>query len=130
MVGQVSCGDSILRISRRLGFGSSDLRSTDRCWRYDDFNESGRHVIDEAGDKPRSRQCGNRPEQSYVDGNRSVGVSDCFRLDFPFLYLKIVRQLGGVARKASDSAIGVVKYDEVKLPAAASNLSENLTDSP
>jgi hypothetical protein len=46
------------------------------------------------------------------------------------VYLKIVRQLGGIAGKASDAAIGVLKHDEVKLPAASRNLSGNLTDSP
>jgi fermentation-respiration switch protein FrsA (DUF1100 family) len=32
------------------------LRSPNRRWRYDDLNKSGRHVIDEAGDKPLARQ--------------------------------------------------------------------------
>jgi hypothetical protein len=50
--------------------------------------------------------------------------------NYDFLYLKIVRQQGGVARKASDAAIGVVKHDDVKLPAASRNLFGNLTDSP
>ena len=31
------------------------LRRANRCRRYDDLNESGRYVIDEAGDKPLSR---------------------------------------------------------------------------
>ena len=78
---------------------------------------------------PCSRQGGNCAEQSDIDGNRSVRIGDRFCLDFPFLYLKIVREFGGVAREAGDAAIGVVKHDQVKLPAAASNLSENLTDS-
>jgi hypothetical protein len=106
------------------------LRSPNRRWRYDDLNKSGRHVIDEAGDKPLARQCGNHPEQSNVDGNRRTGIGDRFCLEFPFLYLKIVRQHCGVARKAGDAAIGVVKYDDVKLPAASRNLFGNLTDSP
>jgi hypothetical protein len=46
------------------------------------------------------------------------------------LYLKIVRQHGRVAREPSDAAIGVLKYDEVKLPAASRNLAGNLADSP
>jgi len=41
-----------------------------------------------------------------------------------------VRQLCGVADKASDAAIGVLKYDDVKLTAAPWNLSGNFTDSP
>ena len=53
-----------------------------------------------------------------------------FGLEFPFLYLKIARQHGGIARKASDAAIGVLKYDEVKLPAASRNLSGNLPIRP
>jgi hypothetical protein len=52
-----------------------------------------------------------------------------FCLEFPFLYLKIVRQHGGVAREASDTAIGVLKYDNMKLPAASRNRFGNLTDS-
>ena len=96
--------------------------------RYDDLNQSGRHVIDKAGDKPLARQCGNRPQQSNVDRNRRAGIGDRFFLEFPFLYLKIVRQHGGVARKARDAAIGVLKYDDVTLPAASRNLSGNLTD--
>jgi len=44
--------------------------------------------------------------------------------------LKIACQDGGVVQKASDAAIGVLKYDDVKLPAASRNLSGNLTDSP
>jgi hypothetical protein len=46
------------------------------------------------------------------------------------VYLKIVRQHGGVARKASDAAIGVLKNYDVELPAPSRNLSSNLTDSP
>jgi hypothetical protein len=45
---------------------------------------------------------------------------------FPFLYLKIVRQHGGVARKASDTAVGVLQCDDVKPSAASRNLSGNL----
>jgi hypothetical protein len=44
-------------------------------------------------------------------------------LELPFLYLKIVRQHGRVAGKTSDAAVGVLKYDDVKLPAASRNLS-------
>ena len=36
--------------------------------------------------------------------------------------MKIVREHGRIARKASDAAIGVVKNDEVKFPATARNL--------
>ena len=72
----------------------------------------------------------NRPKQSNVDGNRCAGIGDRFCLEFPFLDLKILRQHGGVARKASDAAIGVLKYDDVKLSAASRNLSGNLADSP
>src|ERR1700722_7714622 len=59
-----------------------DLRSTNRRWRYDDFNKSGRHVIDEAGDKPVGRQCRNRPERSDVDCNRGARIGDRFGLKF------------------------------------------------
>jgi hypothetical protein len=41
-----------------------------------------------------------------------------------------VRQHGGVARKACDAAIGVLKNYHVELPAPSRNLSSNLTDSP
>ena len=37
---------------------------------------------------------------------------------------------GGVADKASDAAIGVLKNDDVKLAATSGNLSGNFTDSP
>jgi hypothetical protein len=57
-------------------------------------------------------------------------ISDRFCLEFPFLYLKVARQHGGIADKASDAAIGVVEYDDVKLPATSRNLSGNLTDAP
>src|SRR5580692_5580063 len=106
------------------------LRSTNPRWRYDDLNKSGRHVIDKAGDEPVSRQCGNRPEQSNVDGNRRLGIGDRFCRKLPFPYLKIARQHGGIAGEASNPAIGVLEYDDVKLPAASRNLSGNLTDSP
>ena len=46
------------------------------------------------------------------------------------LYLKVARQHGGIAGEASDAAIGVLKYDDVKLPAASRDLSGNLSDSP
>jgi hypothetical protein len=39
-----------------------------------------------------------------------------------------VTQHAGVARQASDTAIGVVKYDKVKLPATPRNLSGNRTE--
>ncbi len=106
-----------------------DLHSTNRRWRYDDFNKPGRHVIDEAGDKPVARQCRNRPERSDVDCNRRARIGDRFGLEFRFLDLKIARQQRRVASEARDAAIGVLKYDEVKLPAASRNLSGNLTDS-
>jgi hypothetical protein len=59
-----------------------------------------------------------------------VRIGDRFLFKFRFVYLKIVRQHGGVARKASDAAIGVLKNYEVELPAPSRNLSSNLTDSP
>jgi hypothetical protein len=96
-----------------------DLLITNRRWRYDDFNNSGRHVIDEAGDEPVARQCRNRPERSDVDYNRGARIPDRFGLEFRFLDLKIARQKCRVASEARDAAIGVLKYDEVKLPAAS-----------
>jgi hypothetical protein len=42
--------------------------------------------------------------------------------------LKITRQQRRIASEARDAAIGVLKYDEVKLPAASRNLFGNLTD--
>src|SRR5580700_10498246 len=106
-----------------------DIRTMNRRWRYDDFNNPGRHVIDEAGDKPVARQRRNRPQRSDVDCNRRSGIGDRFGLEFRFLDLKITRQKCRVASEARDAAIGVLKYDEVKLPAASRNLSGNLTDS-
>jgi hypothetical protein len=53
-----------------------------------------------------------------------------FVLSSPSRYLKIARQDGGVVQKANDAAIGVLKYDDVKLTAASRDLSGNLTDSP
>ena len=100
-----------------------------RSWRYHDLDKSGRHVVDEARYKPRARQCGNRPERSNVESDCRPRIGDRFCLEFAFLYLKIVRQLVGVAGEASDATIGVLKHDEVKLPAASRNLSGNLTDS-
>jgi hypothetical protein len=64
-----------------------------------------------------------------VNGDRRAGIGDCFSLEFPFLDLKVVRQHGGVAGKASYAAIGVVKHDEVKLPVASWIFSGNLADS-
>ncbi len=64
-----------------------------------------------------------------VPGNRVPGISDRFSLQFPFRYLKIVRQHCGIGRKASDAAIGVLKYDDVKFTAAG-NLPGNFADSP
>jgi hypothetical protein len=98
-------------------------------WWYDDFNKSSRHIINEARDKPFAEQCGNRAERSSVDGDRRAGMCDRFCLESRFLYLKIVRQPGGVSRKASDAAISVLQYDDVKLPAASRNLSGDLVDS-
>jgi hypothetical protein len=97
--------------------------------RYDDLNKSGRDVIDESGYKPLARQRGNGPERSNVDRKRRPRIGDRFCLEFPLLYLKIVGQQGGVASKASDAAIGVVKYDDVKLATTSGNFSGNLTDS-
>ncbi len=59
-----------------------------------------------------------------------MGIGDRFCFESRFLYLEIVRQLGGVARKPSDAAIGVLKHDQVKLPAASGNLSRDLADPP
>jgi hypothetical protein len=41
-----------------------------------------------------------------------------------------VRQHGSLACEASDAAIGVVEYDEVKFPTACGNTPRNFTDSP
>src|SRR5580692_9519087 len=41
-----------------------------------------------------------------------------------------MRQHGRVAGQASDAAVGVLKYDDVKFPAASWNLSGNLADAP
>jgi hypothetical protein len=106
------------------------LRGANRRWRYDDLNQSGGHVIDEAGEKPPARQRRNSPEQSNVDDHRGAGIHDLFRLEFTFLYLKKVRQHRRVASKASDAAIGVMKYHEVVFTAASENPSRNLADSP
>jgi hypothetical protein len=48
---------------------------------------------------------------------------------FPFLYLKIVRQQGWIPGEARNAAVGVLQYDQVKLPAASRNFSGNLPDS-
>jgi len=45
----------------------------------------------EAGNKPLPRQCGNRPQQSNIDGNGCAGIGDRFSGEFRFLYLKIAR---------------------------------------
>jgi hypothetical protein len=60
------------------------------------------------------------PEHSNVDGDRSPRIGDRFLFKFRFVYLKIVRQHGGVARKASDPAIGVLQNYDVELPAPSS----------
>jgi hypothetical protein len=99
-------------------------------WRHDDLNKSGCHVVDESRYKPFTRQGRDRPKRSNVRGNRGSGISDRFSRQFPFRYLKIVRQHCGIARKASDAAIGVLKYDEVKFTAATRNLPGNFTNSP
>src|SRR5580658_784209 len=110
------------RIERRLC-------GTNRRWRYDDLYESGRDVIDEAGNKPSARQCRNRPKRSNVHGDGRAGIGDRFGLEFLLLYLKIARQQGYVVDEARDAAIGVVKYNDMELPAAPGNRSGNLTDS-
>jgi hypothetical protein len=102
--------------------GAYRSRGANRRRRYDNLNQ--------AGDKPLARQSRNRPEQSNVDGDSRARIGDRFCLEFTFLYLKKVRQHARVACKASDAAIGVMKYDEVKLTAASRNLSGNLADSP
>src|SRR5580658_6552891 len=90
------------------------LRGTNlRRW-HGYLHKSGRHVIDETGDEPLSRQCGNRSEQGDVDSDRRTRIVDRFFPEFPALCLKIVRQHGGLACETSDAAIGVVEYNEVK----------------
>jgi hypothetical protein len=91
-----------------------------RSWRDNDFNTPGRHVIDKTGNQPLARECRNRPEHSNVDGDRSPRIADRFLFKLRFVYLKIVRQHGGVAHKASDAAIGVLQNYDVDLPAASS----------
>jgi hypothetical protein len=65
-----------------------------------------------------------------VDGNRRSKIGDGFCLEYLLRYLKIVRQHGGFACKPSDAASGVLKYDDVKLPAASGNVSGSLADLP
>ncbi|MGB8630028.1 MAG: hypothetical protein WCD69_11645 [Xanthobacteraceae bacterium] len=60
---------------------------------------------DEAGNKPLARQCGNRPQQSNINGNGCAGIGDRFSLEFRFGYLKITSQHGGIADEASGPAI-------------------------
>jgi hypothetical protein len=107
----------------------TELHSSNRCWRDDDFNQSGRDVIDQAGDKPLGRQCRNCAEPGDIAGDCGVGISDRFCPEIRFLNLKEMRQPGGVAGEAGDAAVGVLKQDEVKLAAAPRNLLDNLTDS-
>jgi hypothetical protein len=105
------------------------LRSANRRRRNDDRNESGRHVIDKAGDKPAGRQRGNRAEHSNVADNGGAGVRNRFRLEFAILNLKIVREHPRFAGEASHAAISVLHQDDVKLAAASRDLASNLTDS-
>ena len=79
---------------------------------------------------PLARQRGNPPEQRNVAGNCCAGIGNSLLLQFAFLYLEIMRQHGRVAGQASDAAVGVLKYDDVKLSTASRSLSSNLTDSP
>src|ERR1700679_2929904 len=97
--------------------------------RYDDFKKAGRYVIDKAGDKPAVRQFRNRPKRSDVDCNRRARIGDRFGLEFHSPGFENSRQQRRVASQTRDAAIGVLKHDEAKLPAASRNLSGNLTDS-
>ena len=121
-----------LAASHRAGAGNQErsLRSTNRRWRYDNLYKSGRDVVDEAGNKPPARQCGNRSERSNVHGDGSAAFGDRFGLEALVRYLKIVRQQGWVVGEARHSAIGVLKYYQVELPAASRNRSGNLADRP
>jgi hypothetical protein len=87
-----------------------------RRWRYDDFNESCCHIIDEARDEPFGRQCWNGSQQSNVAGNRRSWIKDRFCRELSVWYLKILGQHGGVADQTGDAAISMLKNDEVKLP--------------
>ena len=54
------------------------LRGTNRRRWHDDFDESGRNVVHEAGNKPRAWQRGNRAERSDVNGNRRARIAERF----------------------------------------------------
>src|SRR5215472_7065050 len=49
--------------------------------RYHDLNTPGCNVVHEAGDKPRTRQCWNRRQESNVDGNGSARIANHFCLE-------------------------------------------------
>ena len=56
----------------------------DQPRRHDDLNQTGGHIIDKAGYKPRAWQCRNRPEQGNVKGNRRTRIGDLFFSPDPF----------------------------------------------
>jgi hypothetical protein len=107
---------------------SSISCATDRCRCYDYLNQSSGYVVDEPGNQPTARQCGNRAKRSDVNGHCCPGIGDGFGLEFAFLHLKIMRQLGGLSRQAGHAAVSVLKHDDVKLAAASWNFSGKLTD--
>ena len=96
--------------------------------RYNDLYKPGCYVIDQSGQEPFAWQCGNRPEYSDVADNRSARIHHRLFVNISFLYLKILSQQGGVAFKASDAAVGVLKNDKVKLSSTSRSLARNLTD--
>jgi hypothetical protein len=67
------------------------LCGTDRCGRDDGFDQTGSHVIDEAGEEPCGRQCGNGAQRVYVDGHRFTRIEYSFRGQSIFADLEIVR---------------------------------------
>jgi len=101
-----------------------------RRWRDNDFNQSGRHVIDKTGNQPLARQCRTAWSTATSTATAVCGSENRFLFKFRFVYLKIVRHMAGVARKASDAAIGVLKNYDVELPAPSRNLSSNLPIRP
>src|ERR1700733_946684 len=101
-----------------------------RRWRYDDFNESCCHIIDEARDEPLGWQCWNGSQQSNVAGNRCSWIKDRFCWELSVWYLKVLGQHGRVTDQTGDAAISMLKDDEVKLPTPAGDRVGNLTDPP
>jgi hypothetical protein len=93
-----------------------------------DLNLARGDVVDETGDKPRTRQIFYGPQQRYVCRDRGLGIAHSLARQVGFGHLEVPGQHLGTVGEAKDAAVSVLEDDQVEVCAIARSHSGDLAD--